>query len=457
MKNRISYRKSPLFVYLVLFFTGLAGNSHAIDIFVKPNVVPGTVPNTYATLVSALAACNNGDRVFIQPGSYTTQDLTLNKSILFCPDSNGATVTLTGGLNIHGFANMKLQVLGIECPFITAHGGNGTMRDTSRASVYLIDNKVTGNVSFDVDYYDLTCARMSIVGTTTMRYGNFVVSTTDRLNINSEPGGGSNDDTVNKILIVADTINQLHWRSTRHKMVICNNKLDRLALYAWNHFNGNTNKILNNEFSKLFIPTVGVPYYNFDISNNIISNFGVPNLVYIGGDVCGGGCDRNTFALLPFNSNREALFNGNAEVYTRGVCNGPSWDCCRSQGQVACSYNISWNPNAEFPNKDVSGIFRWTYNGFTIAGSGGSGTLNFINIAGTTDTLNAGNPAGEYYDIDLTVNDRGRRGGAYSIDNYNPAINSNGSKAFIFDLDIPTILNPSNQSVRIRAKGYHRN
>jgi len=453
MKNRISYPKLPLFVYLALILTALAGNSHAIDIFVKPNVVPGTVPNTYATLVSALAACNNGDRVFIQPGSYTTQDLTLNKSILFCPDSNGARVTLTGGLNIHGFANMKLQILGIQCPFITAHSGNGTMRDTSRASVFLIDNKVTGNVSFDFDYYDLTCARMSIDGTTTMRYGNFVVSNTNRLNINTEPGGGSNNDTVNKILIVADTINQLHWRSTRHKMVICNNKLDRLALYAWNHFSGNTNKILNNEFSKIFIPTVNVPHYNFDISNNIISNFGVPSLVYTGGD-CGGGwgagCERGTtYSMIPFGTDRQIPLGGGSEtVYSRGT------QYCGTQ---PCNYNSNWTSTAEFPNKDVSGIFRWTYNGFTIAGSGGSGTLNFINIAGTADTLNAGNPAGEYYDIDLTVNDRGRRGGAYSIDNYNPAINSNGSKAFIFDLDVPAILNPSNQSVRVRAKGYHRN
>jgi hypothetical protein len=84
------------------------------------------------------------------------------------------------------------------------------------------------------------------------------------------------------------------------------------------------------------------------------------------------------------------------------------------------------------------------------------GILTFINTPGTSNTVNAGNPAPEYTDIDLTRNDRGRLGGPYSILNYNPA-NPNNSKAFIFDLDIPTQFNPASPSINIQAKGYHRN
>jgi hypothetical protein len=56
----------------------------------------------------------------------------------------------------------------------------------------------------------------------------------------------------------------------------------------------------------------------------------------------------------------------------------------------------------------------------------------------------------------LSINDRGINGGPFSTFNYNPGSNTNNSKAFIFDLDMPTDLFPS-QSVNIKAKGYHKN
>ena len=66
----------------------------------------------------------------------------------------------------------------------------------------------------------------------------------------------------------------------------------------------------------------------------------------------------------------------------------------------------------------------------------------------------------KYYDTrqlseDL-INDRGINGGPYSNFNYNPTLNPNNSKAFIFDLDMPTDLFPA-QSIDIKAKGYHKN
>ena len=71
-------------------------------------------------------------------------------------------------------------------------------------------------------------------------------------------------------------------------------------------------------------------------------------------------------------------------------------------------------------------------------------------------TIDAGNPNHDYYDIDLTINDRGRTGGPYSILNYSPSINPSNGKAFIFDLEMPTDLFPG-QQVDINAKGYHKN
>ena len=115
------------------------------------------------------------------------------------------------------------------------------------------------------------------------------------------------------------------------------------------------------------------------------------------------------------------------------------------------------NYNARFPNKDVSGFFEWTYNGIVFPQTSpvSSQPLSFTNIAGTTNVSDAGNPNHDYYDPDLTVNDRGINGGPYSVLNYNSA-NPNNSKAFIFDLDMPADLFPG-QNVEIKAQGYHKN
>jgi len=109
---------------------------------------------------------------------------------------------------------------------------------------------------------------------------------------------------------------------------------------------------------------------------------------------------------------------------------------------------------SDWPNINASGFFDWSYNGVThILNS--TGGLVYTNVSGPIDDINGGNPNHDYYDIDLTINDRGINGGPYSQLNYNAA-NPNNSKAFIFDLDMPTDLFPG-QSVNIKADGYHKN
>ena len=84
-----------------------------------------------------------------------------------------------------------------------------------------------------------------------------------------------------------------------------------------------------------------------------------------------------------------------------------------------------------------------------------SQNLNYSNTSGGTSNIDGGSPNHRYYDIDLTINDRGRIGGPYSIQNYN-ASNPNNSRAFIFDLKMPADIFPG-QDVEIKAKGYHSN
>jgi hypothetical protein len=115
------------------------------------------------------------------------------------------------------------------------------------------------------------------------------------------------------------------------------------------------------------------------------------------------------------------------------------------------------NGSLSYLNNSVPGFFEFSYNGMIaniITPSSGS-PLNLTSIAGPTNDIDGGNPNHSFYDLDLTINDRGINGGPYSQLNYN-ATNPNNSKAFIFDIDMPTDLFPT-QTVDIKAKGYHKN
>ena len=421
---------------LLLIISLLANNLYAVDIFVNPNILPGTVPNTYTTLVAGLNASNNGDRVFIKSGSYTTQAITLTKSLIISPDTSGGSVTMSDGFYVEGFAGMKLQILGITAPYLTANPGSPTSAD--RAKIYVIDCHF-GNLSIDQNNYDLSCARTWVDNNTSFRKGSFVISKTNNLYVNAEPGGGNVADTINKIMIVADTIaGSLLYNCDNFKMLIANNLLKHLLVTKWNWYTGNTNYIINNEFvngNSLHFPIENVPYYNFDVSNNMFNSFSY--LTQFATTGC--TCSWRLYHWVYGNTNFPIGYS-------------PGGGCGTN-----CNYT---NPDANscpFPNIDVPGIFRWSYNGFTISGAGTLGNLAFVNIPGSTNIINSGNPESQFYDIDLTLNDRGREGGPYSILNYLPSANPSNSKAFIFDLEIPTTLQPSTQSIKVRAQGYHRN
>jgi hypothetical protein len=132
-----------------------------------------------------------------------------------------------------------------------------------------------------------------------------------------------------------------------------------------------------------------------------------------------------------------------------------SFDCSVCSG--AC---ITFSTTSSlFPYPHIPGYFKWVYNGNDLPCTvpTGANPLVLTKIIGSTGTtINSGDTNHDYYDIDLTVNDRGILGGPYSILNYNPSINPSNGKAYIFDLEMPSDLFPGIQ-VDINAKGYHRN
>jgi hypothetical protein len=355
----------------------------------------------------------DGDRILIVSGNYAEPTLVLNKSLTLLSQTAGGTINYNGNITVTGIPGMKLEILGfnlgvysVTCNAIT----DGT--NSNRAKVSLIDCK-SSNFICHQNFYELNIIRSIATGYIQFQYGNMILSKTTNLYI--EDQAGSNNAT-DKIIIAADTVTGfLLSRQDDYKVLITNNLLNNTLITAWNYLPNVTNEIRNNDFinnATICFAWVSVPNYNIVFSSN----------QFLG----------TLYRATGSNGGQAAFWGGD-------------------QNLTASSQTANG-----FPNFGYTGFFEWTYNGSSLAGAPtGTQPLVFTNIAGEAAIVNGGNPNHEYYDIDLTVNDRGRIGGPYSTLNYSPTTSATG-KAYIFDLEIPADLFPG-QAVDIKAKGYHKN
>ena len=428
-----------------------------------------------SNLVIQMDSVNSTNNLTISANGYSNNtiklsnsqyaNLTLNAGQNMILDATKLNVT--SNINVSGALGSRFTFASCTAANLSSTSCSATAN--SRAKINVIDCAFSSSLVLDHDNFLLNCIQTRITGNTLFLYGNFIASRTNNLRVFNENGMA---DTLSKILIAADTIDgALSYSNDKTRFVIANNLLNKLHISSWLGNSSVTNKIINNEFAGtnqfLNIPGYSVPYYNFDVSNNILpANYYINGLFYCyiwgntGGYLSGEG---NCIIETPFVGSKDLRQYGNYNRLPSAF--GTNYSCYFYHNYWGWQ-NYAYNFNADFststnqcafPNRDVPGFFKWTYNGFSIPGTGSlPGNLTFINTPGTSNTVNAGNPAAEYTDIDLTRNDRGRLGGPYSILNYNPA-NPNNSKAFIFDLDIPTQFSPASPSINIQAKGYHRN
>lgn len=368
------------------------------------------------------------------------------------PQTPGATINFNANIIISGFAGMKLEIVGFNLGIYSFSSNSITLGSyTNRAKVSIIECLAT-TIDFNNDYYEVNIISNQITTGIAFRYGNIVLNTT--MNILLFDESQDNLNITGKNLITNNLVsNILGLYNNDYQFVISNNILKDISVRRWNANASIVNKIINNEFSSnsyVNFSSSNVPNYNILFSSNkFIDAF------YCYNSGCWpSGIDYNASNDLGFNystwfPNWNPFWNGSQAPTGSHVYINGNWTDCEYFG--LSTTNI-------FPNPNVSGFFEWSYNGINIncpipiAGQ----PLALTRIAGQTNDINGGNPNHNYYDIDLTINDRGRNGGPYSLLNYNPISNPNNSKAFIFDLDMPTDLFPG-QSIDIKAKGYHKN
>jgi hypothetical protein len=407
--------------FLILILSLATIKLLAIDRFVDPNLSSANGVNYFNSINSAVGASSNGDKIFIVSGTYNEAVLNISKSITLISQSAGGVIDFNSNINITGFPGMKLEIIGFNLGIysVTANAiTNGVANN--RAKVSFIDCQMT-NLNFNQNYYVLNVVKSNFSNDVIYRFGNFVISKTNNLYVYDEPNANLSGE---KIFIVADTVvNRLEIRNDDYPFVIANCLLKNLFLYKWNHDILKTNFIRNNSFNNPYLQVShNPPAYNFEFSSNEF--IGTVNFAYSAPN-CGG-------------------FSGS---YDYRDCN----DC----GQcIGFSTGVSY-----FPNPNSVGFFKWVYNGIDLPSTipNASNPLVLTKIIGNTATnINSGDPNHEYYDLDLTINDRGRMGGPYSISNYFPSVNPSNGKAFIFDLDIPADIF-SGQSINVKASGYQKN
>lgn len=385
----------------------------AINRYVDPNLSSGNGINLFNSITSAVNASINGDNILIVQGTYNEPTLVVSKSLTFLSQNQGGIIVLNSNITIQGFPGMKLTFLGFNLGLYSVSSSPiSSGSANNRAKINFIDCLMY-NLDINNDYYELNCISSKISNNILFRFGSVVLSKSTNLYLLDEPLSNLSNT---KNLIAADSVsNRLEIRNDDYPVTIANCQIKDLMFFKWNHLLTNINYIRNNRFSN---------------SSNIMFSHNPPAY------------------NIEFSSNEMI---SNTHFASNGGCCGGCWD--HNDGCWGFSPSTSI-----FPNPSTSGFFRWRYNGIDIPVSrpNAGQPLNLDVVIGSSGLINTGDPNHEYYDIDLTVNDRGRNGGPYSLNNYSPASNPNGSKAFIFDLDIPADLF-TGQSVTIKAKGYHKN
>lgn len=424
-------------------------NVFATDRVVNPNLSQGNGTTVFVTLTDAVAAAQNGDRIIVASSTYNEAELTIDKSLQIIPQTAGSTINFNANIVVSGFAGMNLEIIGFNLGnYIITSNNNGSINN--RATIKIIDFNAR-RITFNHDGYKVNLINCAISENITFRFGSVIKCSTNNLFLNDEDGSTLESDYTLIAANVVSSETQLLTDNTIYKVV--NNNLKHLRVQKWSLDVSKRNEISNNNFAAqceinfaILDESIGIPSDSFSGTGNQIFtqkkiqtyNFSFNNNLFLGTVFYTTFSQNSSLNFLNFNGRLNSLFYGN-DYYTSS----------NTQNVIYFTSESCW------PNTYSGGFFEFEYNGFLNPTLTNSQELNYSNTPGGTNQVDGGSPNHRYYDIDLTVNDRGVNGGPFSQLNYN-ANNPNNSRAFIFDLEMPADLFPG-QNVEIKAQGYHSN
>lgn len=386
-------KKKLLLIAIAGLFTSMA---NAADLYVRASGANGA----YTTVSAAITAAANGDRIIIQPktdGSAYVENLTINKSLTFVSETNYNKYFIRGTININPAAGRVVTISNLNSGSFTIYNVIATGPTTGGRTTINLFNCNLNNVDTTPANTTTNMSGCTVGGYVFFSHGRITGNRVQRMtayNTSSDTSLAADD-----VEIIGNSASSvIANQQTSYNFKFYNNFTSGFGVYATKA--GGSNEIVNNT---VYEPNGG------DVAPIYITGNGNPGS---GGNVA-----------IMNNAISFVVAQTNACIYSDNIAT------------VTASYNVSTNAFV------VEGTI-------TQSNNTGSVNMNFDNTAYTVTggNVNAGNPAVQYTDLDLTRNDAGHYGGSNSWANYFPADNGGRPQVNYF-ITPRTILSTSTLNV----------
>jgi hypothetical protein len=111
----------------------------------------------YPTIGDALAVSQDGDRILLEPGTYT-EHLSVSKGITFLPNQEGTRPTIDGNITIDNADGKRVLILGIRCTGYMIKSGTYT----TRTEVKMMDSRIDRLIDLRDPYIHVEMVRDTI-------------------------------------------------------------------------------------------------------------------------------------------------------------------------------------------------------------------------------------------------------------------------------------------------------
>lgn len=386
-------KKQLLLIAIAGLFTSMA---NAADLYVRASGANGA----YTTVSAAITAAANGDRIIIQPktdGSAYVENLTINKSLTFVSETNYNKYFIRGTININPAAGRVVTISNLNSGSFTIYNVIATGPTTGGRTTINLFNCNLNNVDTTPANTTTNMSGCTVGGYVFFSHGRMTGNRVQRMtayNTSSDTSLAADD-----VEIIGNSASSvIANQQTSYNFKFYNNFTSGFGVYATKA--GGSNEIVNNT---VYEPNGG------DVAPIYITGNGNPGS---GGNVA-----------IMNNAISFVVAQTNTCIYSDNIAT------------VTASYNVSTNAFV------VEGTI-------TQSNNTGSVNMNFDNTAYTVTggNVNAGNPAVQYTDLDLTRNDAGHYGGSNSWANYFPADNGGRPQVNYF-ITPRTILSTSTLNV----------
>lgn len=386
----------------------------------------GTAP-AYSSINAAVTAAVDGDRILVRNRAGNIpwiENINVSKSLEFLSYENDTFFVVQGNYTLDAASGRTITIIGMK----NLSGGivlGNSIGANKATTVNIFDSYFTsGNILLGSIAFNTTIAGSTLLnGIVTISAGSIIGNSITNINSSSSEvvtisnSSAFQNDTAyiigNKIKNAVGGSAAIYCFSTASNMYIKNNFIvhSYIGIYFYTCPNvAKSNYIYNN--------TIWSENYSF-------SNYGI---------LLGG---------LPASSITEVMNNvvdGNASGTKYGIyANG-------SVGQVNAYYN-----HIEFSFSSlIIGNFTFTGNnttGFAVNFNTSTGVLNPGDAS-----IDGGNPANPFYDLDLTPGDAGAYGGSFSLNNFFPL---HSGAARIYSVSYPFNIRSGN-TLNVKANAFDR-